>query len=500
MADVLQLVTLRADGTSDSAVTGGDLNGVDWSLVRDTLKLAPGQRNQQFADTNRRYGGSTLAAETHANGTATASLIYASASADAAVSKWEQLLGILEDTNKDYYLKWKPESASNAVYYQIKGPANWQANYRWIEFSQNKSIVFDVSWPIAPLGRGLSQQFSALSTTTYPATATVSSLTPGTAPGLLDLQFNTSTVTNWMLASWSTVGTPQSGTVAPFGYLPLTNSAGTAYATGVTVSGTSFAYAADAATLVGGKVRVASPAATTYTASVDIDPSTLKRDSFNSNDVSLEVWARMKVASDHVPTTVTSLASASGTLFGDARYTAEYGTAGKLLTKPATGSGWYFYRLGTVPAYVDPTSSPAAWRLSVATTFSASSSNEFAIDYICVVPARQRALSPTAKTPNSSYPSFIPASTGTAKIVRADLTGWAKSNGGTNDFSSTGYFPDAGLGGQLLEIPATSSFGLFLKPSAAVPDDPASTNTDTISQSIAVSGWYTPRYYLARGT
>ena len=86
MADVLQLVTLRADGTSDSAVTGGDLNGVDWRLVRDTLKLAPGQRNQQFADTIRRYGGSTLAAETHSNGTATASLIDAGASADAVAS------------------------------------------------------------------------------------------------------------------------------------------------------------------------------------------------------------------------------------------------------------------------------------------------------------------------------------------------------------------------------------------------------------------------------
>jgi hypothetical protein len=499
MADVLQIVTLSADGTTASSVTGGDLNGTDWSLVRDTLKLVPGQRNQQFADTNRRYGGSVLAAETHANGTVTASLIYAGSSANAAVTKWEQLLGILEDTDKDYYLKWQPENATNAVYYQIKGPASWQANYRWIEFSQNKSIVFEVSWPIGPLGRGLSQQISALSTTTYPASADVS-VTAGTAPGLLDLQFNTSTAANWMLASWSTVGTPQSNTRGPFGALALTNSGGTAYATGVSVSGTSFGFAAESSTtLVGGKVRVATPTASTYTVNVDLDPSTLKRDSFNGNDVSLEVWARMKVASDHIPTTTTSLAPTAGTNFGDARYTAEYGTAGKLLTKPSSGSNWYFYRLGTVPAYVDPSSSPAAWRLSIATAFSAASSNEFAIDYVCVVPARQRALSPTAKTPNSSYPVFIPSSSGTAKIIRSNLTGWMKSNGGTNDYTASGYFPDSGLGGQLLEVPAASSFKLFLKSSAAVPDDPAATNVDTVSQSLTVSGWYTPRYYLARG-
>ena len=232
---------------------------------------------------------------------------------------------------------------------------------------------------------------------------------------------------------------------------------------------------------------------------VDIDPQTLRRDDFGEGDLSLEVWARCKVASTHSATVITSLAPKAGSAFGDTRYTAEYGTAGKLLTKPGSSSSWYFYRLGTLPAYVDSApGSTAAWTLTLATSFAATTTGvEFAIDHLCVVPTRQRALTPSGKS-TSGYPSFMPTTSAITKIVRSDLSGWTKGGSDTTASTFTGYFPDSGLGGQLLEVPP-SAFKLFTKASLAVPDDPTMANTDTASQSISVGGWFTPRYFLARG-
>lgn len=276
----------------------------------------------------------------------------------------------------------------------------------------------------------------------------------------------------------------------------------TTLATGVTTTNLTSA-AESTTTLYGTKVTIASPsagAANACAVTVDIDPTTLQRDDFGGGDLSLEVWARIKLASANPPTVTTSLAPVGGADYGEARYTAEYGSSGKLLTKPnSSTSNWYFYRLGTVAAFVDTMTSGATWRLTVSSTFAATGGGEFALDHLVIVPSHQRALTPSGKSP-SNYPAFISVAAAITRVIKSNLSGWTKPG---VDTTFNGFFPDSGLGGQLLEVPA-AAFNVYVKASAAIPDDPtmatvASPVVDTASAALTIGGWFTPRYYLARG-
>lgn len=497
MADTLQIGTLNSAKTDLVYSGSAPVNGIDLNsdtsgvrIVRESFKVTAPERNAQFASSSRRFGGAYQTAETHGNGSIGASFfLNKSSTADVAIALWEQLLSVVENYDStDLYIKWQPESATSPIFYQIRGSASWEAQYKPLEFASNKTVVFDVSWPVAPLGRGPATTFS-ISSAAYPQTATISSV-GGTAPALLDLKVAQTTASpgiDFMMLGWASY---QSASVNGTGSIPFgklaTDAAAVTAGTVVTpsISGTTgYTTATSPASL-----QIASPAlGTTYTLGVDIDPSVLYRDDFTRNEVQLEVWARIKLNTAHAATVVTSLeptAAAGAT----SRYTSEYGKTGKLLAAPSSGSGWYFYRLGTLPATVDP-NNPAGYRLTVSTSFSATAAQPFQIHYLAIVPAKQRALTPTARTLDSSYPRFLYSTAAAEKTIRNDLSGWLAPSGGVQ-------YPDSGLGGQMLEI-LPGNTNLFVKPTRGVPDNAGTQDDET--QTLTLSGTVIPRYYLAKG-
>lgn len=494
MADLLQIGPMNAARTDLSSVVL-DLNssssGVQ--LVRDSFKSQAPDRRAQFSDTNRRFGGARQSSEVHGNGSVGASFYTQKSTADAAIDLWESLLATVESkAQNDYFIKWKPEGATNAVFFEVRGNASWEAAYKWIEFQSNKVVVFSVAWPVAPLACGAATTFST-SAASYPATIQLSSAVGGSAPALLDLtvvnpQISSAGVgSDFFMVGWSQrPGTPVSGSNVPFGLIDVSSGA-----TGVTSTG----FAAGVSPSTPARLAIASPSSTTtnYVVNIDIDPSTLRRDDFTDNEVSLEVWARMGVASSHSVTVTTSLAS-KDTAGASARYTAEYGSTGKLLTVPGSGSGFLFYRLGTITASVDTTNKPV-YTLKIAPLFSANSSDEFSIDSVVIVPSKQRALTPTGRENDTTYPKFINSTASNVKkLVKSDLSGWIYTGTGT-----AAYFPDSGLGGQLLEIPP-GNVDLFVKSTRGVPDDPTPAVADDANQTLTITGTIVPRYYLGRGT
>jgi hypothetical protein len=181
----------------------------------------------------------------------------------------------------------------------------------------------------------------------------------------------------------------------------------------------------------------------------------------------------------------------AGSNFGTTQYSAEYGSAGKLLTSPSSGTAFRFIRLGTVTLPVD-TVTPLAWNLKVTGSWSAGGSGTFGLDYICVVPAKSRALSKTAVANDSTYPKFIIGTVDTTKTIRSDLSGLIASAAG---YAGT----DSGLGGSLIEIPSgTTEF--FVKLSSLVPDDPTSDTTSEQLSHTGVTGAFeiTPRYWIVK--
>jgi hypothetical protein len=550
-------------GRTDLASVTADLNSGNIQIVRDTFKSQAPARNAMYADSARRYGGARQAAETHSNGALTVSLYTTAASADAAVNQWESLLGTIEGSGQtDYFIKWKPEGATNATFYEVRGSASWQANYRWLEFSQNRVVVFEVSWSVAPLAQGPAITFSS-SSSAYPAnlalpTASGYSVSvPGTAPALLDLDvakaagftvssatastttytYTTSAAHNFVVGNWVTVagasiaayngsfavtavtsttfavtgpvsapGTPtfSSGSVsedtnfamvgwskhpsatvdpanvnAPFGLIDIASGG-----TGLSVSNMTYGTGPT-------RALIANPTfGTSYYLGIDIDPSTIQRDDFTRNEVQLEVWARMGVTSAQTSVSVVTSLESKASTGATSRYTAEYGNTGKLLE---VANGIYYYRLGTVPAVVDP-NNKAVYTLKIAPVFGATYTGaEFSIDHVVILPARQRALTPTDRKPDSTYPKFISRNASTSavkKTVRSDLSGWISTG-------SAAPYPDSGLGGQLLEIPA-GNVDLFVKGSNGVPDD--TTIVDDATQTLTITGTIIPRYFLGRGT
>lgn len=566
MADTLQIGPMNTART-DLASVVLDLNSTSSGiqLVRDTFKTQAPDRRAQFSDTNRRWGGSRQASESHGNGTIGANFYTQKSTANAAIDLWESLIGAAEsNAQNDYFIKWKPEGATNSVFYEIRGNASWEASYRWIEFQANKVVVFSVTWPVAPLARGAATTFST-SAASYPATIQLSSAVGGSAPALLDLTVANPTISSagvgsdFFMVGWSQrPGTPVSGSNAPFGLIDVSSGATGVTSTGFTAatsparlaisspsslgvtatvssasaSGTTYTYTTSAAhtflpgasitvtgssvaayngtftitsvtsttfVVTGGTPSPATPtftsgtATSNYTVNIDVDPSTLRRDDFTDNEIDLEVWARVGVNASHSVTVVTSLSSKDTTGVA-ARYTAEYGSTGKLLTVPGTGSGYLFYRLGTITATVDTVNKPV-YTLKLAPSFSANSSDEFSIDSVVIVPAKQRALTPTGRENDATYPKFINStSANVKKLIKSDLSGWIYTGTGTD-----AYFPDSGLGGQLLEIP-TGTVDLFVKSTRGVPDDPTPSTADDANQTLTVTGTIIPRYYLGRGT
>lgn len=152
MADRLRIVTFSTGGRPQTVV---DLNdGTNVTLIRDTLKVTPPQATQQLADSQRRYGGGYIAAETHANGAFEAEWYVTDTTADLQLVRLEALLGILQQPAQGRYVEWRPDGATRSVFYEIRGPGQWEPTYRWIVYQQSKTIQLKAALVVGPLAEG----------------------------------------------------------------------------------------------------------------------------------------------------------------------------------------------------------------------------------------------------------------------------------------------------------------------------------------------------------
>jgi hypothetical protein len=320
---------------------------------------------------------------------------------------------------------------------------------------------------------------------------------PGRAPAKADITLTTSAPTQapiFALIGWA----PSTGIAPVAGVKPL----GLIEAeTGGDLSG-GWVSTAEANTSNGSSLRQSGfSGAKVYVASYTVDPHTLVVDEFEADTVAIEVWSRVGLDAAVVTPKVRLWAQpADGISFGAERWSAEYGIPGKLLTKPSSGAAWRFSKFGTLTLPSD-TLRPRAWKVFVELSCAAGSSGLFGLDYLFLVPARSRVLGPTSKVRDASYPLFIGTTSQTSKTIRHDLSGLIGSPPNNPN-------PDAGLGGNLIEIPlgttneaGPGTFDLAVKLAPHVPDDPTlSTNSESaVASPATVQLDVTPRSYLLRG-
>jgi hypothetical protein len=245
--------------------------------------------------------------------------------------------------------------------------------------------------------------------------------------------------------------------------------------------------------LLSGTITTALAATKAYTASWVVNPADLEApDPFAPGDLQVEVWARVRLASTLVsPALVASVRPDSALTLGSASYTAEFGRLGRTLVLPSSGTVYRFVRLGSLTLSFDP-QAPAALLLWIAGSLAVGSTGTFGLDYLMLVPARARSLSPTGKALGSSYPRFLPVTASARqKQVREDLSGVVSA-------PPAAGFRDHGLGGSAPALPPGSS-SMLVKLSSLVPDDPTvSADTETLVHSATVKVSPAPRYFLAR--
>lgn len=258
----------------------------------------------------------------------------------------------------------------------------------------------------------------------------------------------------------------------------------------------SWAAVTDANYRVGSGIRLTAAGAATPSAAWFVDPSLIVPDDFTLGEVDVEVFARVELASTLVsPRLTLQTIPEAGTSFGPTKYTAEFGSSGKLLTKPSSGTVFRVVRLGTLTFLVDR-QRPVRWKIKLNGSVAVGSTGSFGIDYLFMAPARQRACTPTGKALDSSYPKFVQSTSQTLKTIKSDLQGRVRDPSSYSKYEH----PDAGLGGALIELPAAAT-DIALKLSSLVPDDPTSDATnEQLSHAATVRFSVTPRYHLARAS
>jgi hypothetical protein len=488
MAERRRIVTISDTGTVTTVLDVEDVT--NYFSERDTFNVIPGAPKPIQAERARRFGGWRKVGETHDNGTIAWTSYVKGTTADLALVNAEALFALLRDPRSDLFFEWRPEAATASTFYEIRGPASMTPAYRWVTFQSNKFWKMTVEIPVAPLARGLPSTIT-LGTPTLPAQIVLGTAIPGSAPALADVQIRTGAGAGappvWaMFAWWKRLATPLGGTGYPVGIIEAES--GTAL-TGFADTGVDATYRGSHG------LTVTAAGAGSAQAFYPIDPSVLDVDDFTLSDVDVEVWLRVKLASPLVsPKLAVGLVPVAGSNYGPLNYSAEWGSAGRLLTLPSTGSAFRLTKAGTLSMPIDK-ANPRAYYVQLIATWAAGSTGAFAIDYLILVPSRSRALSPTSKPLDATFPSFIITNADTAKIIRgADLSGRVGIGGST-------LGRDRGLGGSLIELPP-GNVDMLMWLSNVVPDDPTvdtqahqSAFTLTATSQLTV----TPRFYLAKG-
>lgn len=673
MADLLRIVSFSNGGRP---VVEADIeNGTTFRKVRDSLKITAPAKKPVLSSAGRRYGGSRQVGETTDNGELKATWIVSGATADVCLQNLGTLLVLCERATPGLFLEFRPDGATRSTFYELRGTASWDPDYKWAQFAGAMSLNVEIAFPVAPLGylprmdiaddfavdslsdytfdagggtmvvangqlaptstsekrfwysaRGfryrdaqvtlkittgavanpaagvglalrrldsnnnllmsmiastsaiviykfdggvytslasvavpalaantsywlraraegnllIAEWFTAVPTPTSTPAATVSytlagadatkfgagvagdvgirtdaiptdwryddfqvepytyrnrtlpetivlgGSIPGDAPALVDVHITPTGGTSppvWAMVGWAKRPTAPIAGVAPFGIIQAET--GTDLVT--------FAVAADANYRGGNGLKATASGAGTATAMFAIDPSTLAADDFTLQELDIEIWARLDLASALVsPKIVLSARPDAGTSFGAERFTGEFGSVGKLLGKPSSGSAFRIVRLGSLPLVADP-AERVVWKLRVAASWAAGSSGTFGLDELLLVAARKRAAGPTGKANDATYPKFVASTAETRKVIRTDLSGRVASGAGP-------LFPDSGLGGSVLEL-APGNNDLLVKLSSTVPDDPTSnTASEQKEHTATVHLAVQPRVTLLRGS
>lgn len=321
---------------------------------------------------------------------------------------------------------------------------------------------------------------------TLPATISLGGAIPGDAPALADITITPSggaAPPIFAMTGWTQ--RPATGlAAAPFGIFEAES--------GGDLAG--WVSAADGGSRGGNRlVDTTATDGEVYLATYTVDPNILTPDQFTQGDLDIEVWAVAVISATLIsPKLTLSARSSRGLSFGAERFSLEYGTAGKILTKPSTGTVRRLVRLGTVPLAVDAARAQT-WKIAVAGDVDAGSSGIWGLDYLIMHPARQRALSPTGEPNDAYYPDFVASTSETVKLIRSDLSGAILTN------STTGTsHPDHGLGGSFIELPP-GNVDMLVKLSSLAPDDTTSdATTEQLAHSATVSVNIIPRWHLLR--
>lgn len=231
------------------------------------------------------------------------------------------------------------------------------------------------------------------------------------------------------------------------------------------------------------------------TASYWIDPALLTPDDYTLGEIDVEVWGEVQLASALVsPKLTISARPEAGTTFGAERFTAEYGTAGKLLTKPSSSTVIRLMRLGTLTLPTETVDGGAPrWKLWLAGSCAAASTGDFEVHSLTLIPTRGRAATPTGKANDTTYPKFLATTSQATKTITSDLRGRVAS-------PPNPPIGDHGLGQALLEPPQGNT-DLLAMICSTVPDDPtANTSTNVVAAAPVIRLSLTPRWHLFRGS
>ena len=173
---------------------------------------------------------------------------------------------------------------------------------------------------------------------------------------------------------------------------------------------------------------------------------------------------------------------------GPSQYT-EFGSTGRTMVIPSSGTVYRFTRLGVITV---PTQTDSVMTVNVGVACDAGSAGPIGVDMAVIVPARRRAASITGVS-SSGYPVFLQQFADVRKRINSDLTGELFP------VSGLGFGPDSGLGGALIQ-PLAGALDTLIDVHEMIPDDPtASASGDPLGQAITTALDVVPRSYLLRG-
>ena len=477
-AGYFEVVSQQTATVKDLEVSG------TYNAIRGSFSVQAPERQTSFAGASRRYYGQVAVGETHGNGAVSWDAWVQGASYDQVLQNVESMLSAVEPlTYPGLHLEWRPSGATYSTFFEVRGPARWEPTYKYEVFAGGKAMQVRVQIPVAPLGKQLPPVSQPVPAFTSPAVVQLPAAVGGSAPAACEFTFvkpSTAGPAFGLVAWWRRLATPPSGYNKIFGLIE----AESAY------SLTTFTSGADAGASGGNRVAATASGAGSGTGLWRVFASGQE---LNAETVDVEVWAGV-----YLPTTVVSPRIVAYTMTevgiqSQILYTREWGSAGKPLSVP-TAAG---YRLSRVGSFTVPVGAGNDARrvLGVQLSWAAGSTGTVGLDWLMLVPAGQRACSPTDEANDSSYPQLMPNGTSyVRKHVSSDLAGLLMMHSS----SPPSFATDSGLGGAAIEVPPGNvDLGIIMH--RAVADEPASANVQ--GTPIAGGGHLTvtPRFYLVRG-